>query len=223
MWLAALMMLGVADAAPRGYAGLAYKPLSRQDLVWVEQDRTSDVLVGEFDGAVRGNLEAFGGVWFNRFVGLNLTLGVAQWLNESVVNDVTSRKSWLVVRPGLDVRLGWIEPKINFPVPWFFAGVHGDIPAVRDRSNGYTPEEQEAASDAATVAGYRLGGVGGKVGAGVDYRILPGFLIGATFGVGIHRGTYVGADSRYGTLWVQTEASLLLAFEWGGRPGSEEK
>ena len=57
--------------------------------------------------------------------------------------------------------------------------------AARERGLGtcwttlHLAHEQEAADVAAENQSYRLGGVGGRVGMGLDYRILPGLMIGA--------------------------------------------
>lgn len=214
-----LALMVTAQAAPRGFAGLEWRPLSRQDLVWVDENRTSGTTVGEFDGTVKPVLSAFGGAWFNRYVGLSAGLGFAQSTADSRTTETRQQHVWSVVRPSLDVRLGWVEPRDRFPIPWFLVGVYGDIPTVRDVSEQYTEDEQAAADAAALNDRYRLGGVGGRVGAGVDYRILPYLAIGAQFNVGLHRSTYTGADTRFTTLWVATEASILLTFEWPGKGG----
>lgn len=212
-------LLVSAHAAPVGFGGLELRPLSRQDLVWVDEGRTSGTTVGEFDGTVKPSLSAFGGVWFNRYVGLSAGLGYAQSVSDSATEDTKQQHLWSVVRPSLDVRLGWMVPRERFPIPWFLVGVYGDIPTVRDRSAEYTEEEQAAADSAAQTDLYRLGGVGGRVGAGVDYRVMPYLAIGAQFDVGLHRSTYTGGDTRFTTLWVATEASILLTFEWPGKGG----
>lgn len=216
-WLVAWLVS--AQAAPVGFAGVEWRPLSRQDLVWVDENRTSGTAVGEFDGVVKPVLSAFGGAWFNRYVGLSAGLGVAQSVSDSATEDSKQQHSWSVVRPSLDVRLGWMVPRERFPVPWFLIGVYGDIPTVVDRSLQYTEEEQAAADSSAQSDKYRLGGVGGRAGAGVDYRVLPYLAIGAQFDVGLHRATYTGGDTRFTTLWVSTEASILLTFEWPGKGG----
>lgn len=211
-----------AQAAPTGFAGLEWRPLSRQDLVWVDEQRTSGTAVGEYDGTVKSVLSAFGGAWFNRYVGLSAGIGLAQDTRNTRSEDGKQQHVWSVVRPALDLRLGWMQRRDRFPIPWFLVGVYGDIPTVRDTSTLYTEEEQAAADAAALNDKFRLGGVGGRAGAGVDYRILPYLAIGAQFSVGLHQATYVGGDARFTTLWVATEASLLLTFEWPGKGSKKD-
>lgn len=216
--LAMLLALGIdAYAAPRGFAGLEWRPLSRQDLVWVDEDRTSGTSVGEFDGTVRPVLGAFGGLWVNRFVGLSFGLTYAQLDRSSRTEESRRLTRVSVLRPSLDLRFGWMEPLHHRPVPWVLVGLYGDIPAARDVSTAYTQEEQEAADDVAADSRYRLGGIGGRVGLGLDYRLLPGLMIGGQVSVGLHRAGYTGGDTRFATVFLATEAALLLTFEWPGR------
>ncbi len=205
--------------AGRGFAGLAWRPLSRQDLVWVDESRTSGTAVGEFDGTVRPVLGAFGGAWFSRVVGLSVELQYAQIDRGSRTEDTRSLIRTAVLRPALDLRFGWMEPRERAPIPWVFVGVYGDIPIVGNRSTGFTEDEQASADEAAADTRYRLGGVGGRAGLGLDYRLLPGLMIGGQVGVGLHRAGYTGGDTRFSTLWVSTEAALLVTFEWVGRGG----
>jgi hypothetical protein len=214
--LTAWLWVSLVANAATPFIGLEWRPLSRQDLVWVDEGRTSGVLVGEFDGAVRPVFSAFGGAWFNRYVGLSLGLGVAQLSSTTRVEDTYRQRQWGVVRPQLDLRFGWLDRRLRFPIPWFMLGAHGDIPSARDVSNAYTDDEQEAADSAAEVERIRLGGVGGRAGLGVDYMMLPGLSLGLTFSVGVHASTYVGPDEGFTTLWVSTDGALLLTFEWPG-------
>lgn len=215
--LALWLLLADPAHAARGFLGLEWRPLSRQDLVFVEEQRTSSTAVGEQDGTVRPNLAAFGGAWFNKYVGISAGLGVAAIVSRTATEDTTSQRHWAVLRPSLDVRLGGLEPRLRFPIPWAVVGLYGDIPTVGNRSPAFTTDEQQAADDAAYDDATRLGGVGGRVGVGVDYRLLPGLMIGAQVTVGLTGATYLGGDDRFTTLWVATEAGLLLTFEWPGK------
>lgn len=212
----ALLLAAHAQAATP-FLGLELRPLSRQDLVFVDEGRTSGTGVGEFDGTVRPVLSAFGGAWFSRWIGLSGGLGMARYGSRSGTTEAQRRRHWMVVRPHLDLRIGWLERRQRFPVPWVVVGAYGDIPSVRDASSTFTEEEQEAADRAAQDERYRLGGVGGRLGLGVDYRILPGLAIGGQVTVGLHHATYLGSDTTFGTSWLATDASLLLTFEWPPR------
>jgi hypothetical protein len=211
--------------ALRPFFAVEFRPLSRVDLVWVDEGRTSGTTVGEFDGVVRPSLGAMGGLWVNRWFGFSLGLGVAQRATVSFVEEVQVRQRTSVVRPSLDLRFGWARPHLHRPTPWVLLGVYGDVPSVAHRSDAYSEDEQAAADATSQSERIRLGGVGGRVGFGVDYRVLPGFSLGAMASLGVHRSTYQGADSSVATAWLATDASLLLMFEWpprgerGGRRG----
>lgn len=216
-----LFALSTSAQAASGFAGVEWRPLSRQDLVFVDEGRTSGTAVGEFDGSVRPVLSAYGGAWFNRYVGLSVGLGLATLSTETAAEDTYRQRTWGVFRPSLDLRFGWIERKVRFPIPWVVVGAYGDVPTVVDVSNAYTAEEQEAADVAASNESFRLGGVGGRIGMGVDYQVLPGLAIGAQVTVGIHRATYTGGDDTFTSLWVATEAAILLSFEWPSKRRGE--
>jgi hypothetical protein len=215
--IALWLLLAQPAEAARGLLGLEWRPFSRQDLVFVDEGRTSGTAVAEQDGTVRPNLSAFGGAWLNKNVGLVGSLGVAAVVSRSAAGDATATRSWAVLRPELDVRVGWMEPRVRFPIPWVVAGVFGDIPTVRDRSASYTDEEQAAADETAKTDAWRLGGVGGRVGVGVDFRVVEGLSLGAQATVGLVGSTYAGGDGSFTTLWVATDASLLLTWEWPDR------
>lgn len=214
--LAFLLLLAPAEAA-RPFFGLEIRPLSRQDLVWVEEQRTSGTAVGEFDGTVSPLFGAFGGAWFNKYIGLDVGLGVAVLQSSAVADEVYRQRTWAVLRPSLDLRFGWAEPVYRRPIPWVLLGAYGDIPSAQDVSNGYTSDEQAAADAAALQASYRLGGFGGRVGFGVDYEVLPGLSLGALVSLGVHRAGYIGGDDTFTSLWLQTDAALRLTYLWPDR------
>lgn len=221
MFALLLALLAPAPAAT-GYAGLEWRPLSRQDLVWVEEGRTSGAAVGEFDGSVRSVLHAFGGVWFNRYIAVQGGLGLARLTTTSRIDDGYRQRHWGVIRPSVDLRFGWMEPRLRYPIPWVILGAYGDIPSVRDVSDAYTAEEQEAADALATSDRVRLGKVKGRVGMGVDYQMLPGVSLGAMFTVGVHRSTYEGADDTFTSLWLATDGALLVTFEWPAKAAKQQ-
>jgi hypothetical protein len=182
--------------------------------VWVEEGRTSGTAVGEFDGTARPLFSAFGGVWFDRHIALVLGLGMARLTSTSEADDIYVQRHWGVFRPSLDLRFGWAPQRLHRPVPWVLLGMYGDVPSARDVSNGYTEEEQAAADESASTERARLGAFGGRLGFGVDYRLLPGLMLGLQATAGIHRSTYAGGDGSWASVWVATDAALLLTFEW---------
>ena len=200
-------------------AGVSWTPLSRSDLVWVDEGRTSGVAVGEFDGVARPALAAFGGAWVSERVGVVGSLGVARLQSTTWTGDTWRQRHWGVVRPEIDLRIALSTREVGRPAPWLFLGLYGDIPSARDVSNGYNEAEQEDADEDAWVERVRLGGLGGRLGAGVDYRLRDGLALGATWAVGYHRGFLQSTDTKVVSSWLATEASLLLSFEWPPRDG----
>lgn len=211
--LSALFLANAALAATP-FMGIEWRPLSRADLNWIEDGRSSGLSVGEFDGTANPSLNALGGVWLSPRVATVASLGVARLQNTTETSDIISQRHWGVIRPGIDVRWGLMTPEIKKPYPWLFAGMHGDIPSARDTSNGYTKPEQKAADANATIERARLGGIGGRLGIGADYRPLPGIAFGFQYALTWRRGVFQSDDRQAVTSWLSGEAALLLAFEW---------
>jgi hypothetical protein len=199
------------------FFGLAWTPLSRQDVVWSEQDRTSGVLVGEFDGTVRPNMEAYGGAWLGNHLGFSASVGIARLTNTTWVDSENwEQRHWGVIRPSFDLRVSPWKPG-DHPRPWLHLGMHGDIPSSRSVSNAFTEEEQAAADDLAYDERARLGGVGGRVGVGAEQTLGRGIAVGLTWSADVHQSVLRGDDARAVTTWLGTSAQLLLSFQWPGR------
>ncbi len=212
-----VLLLSTLCHALTPIAGVEWTPLSTADLVWVDGERTSGVLVGEFDGLARPDLQAFGGAWLSERLGVVLTLGVARLQSTTWVNDTWRQRHWGVVRPGVDTRLSLTRRDVGHPALWLDLGLHGDIPSARDVSNGYTEDEQAAADEDAWVERARLGGFGGHLGAGVDYRLREGIAVGARYALTYHRGVLQTSETAVVSSLLSSSAALTLSFEWGAR------
>ena len=210
--LGTLLTASAADIVPIG--GVEFTPLSRGDLVWVDEGRTSGTGVGELDGSVKPALAAFGGAWFGPRIGVVGGLGVARLQSTTWAGETFQSQHWGVVRPSLDLRVGITRRVLKRPALWANLGVHGDIPSARNVSNGYTAEEQELADEDAYLERLRLAGAGARIGLGVDYRVSKGLAIGATYGLTWHRGVLRTNEANIVSSWLAGSASLLLTFEW---------
>jgi hypothetical protein len=208
-------------AAATPYVGVEWRPLSRGDLLWVAEGDTTGLAVGGLDGFARPQLLAYGGAWITEHVGVHGSLGVARLKSTSWVGDIYEQRHWGVIRPEIDVRVSLLSRSDPRPNPWLFLGPHADIPSARDISNGYTEEEQELADRSATIDRIRLGAVGGRFGAGVDYGLLPELHLGLLCALDWHRSLYRGSDPAVTTAWLVAEAALLLEFHWPGRQEDE--
>ena len=204
-------------AAATPIVGVEWTPFSRSDLVWVQDGRTSGVAVGEFDGTVNPALNAFGGVWFNRRLGLVGSLGVGRLTSTTWTGSDYTQRHWGVVRPEADLRIAFGPREVFRPAPWAFIGLYGDIPSARDTSTTYTPDEQQQADQNAYIERARLGGIGARAGAGVDFRLHEGIAVDALWALQYHRGVIRSDQVDTITSWLGTHVSLLLTFEWPGK------
>ena len=210
--LIALLLAAAHAVSPFG--GVEYRPLSRGDLGWIEEGRTSGLGVAELDGTVRPSLSGFAGAWLTERTALSLSLGVARLQNTTDVDDVVRQRHWGVVRPGVDVRWAILERAPRRPLPWVILGGHLNIPSARDVSNGYTKKEQKAADELAFIERSKLAGFGARFGLGADYEILPGLGIGAQWALEWHQAPWRSDSLTQATSWVSADAALLLLFRW---------
>jgi hypothetical protein len=217
--LTALFLANAAIAATP-LVGVEWRPLSRADLNWLEDGRSSGLSVGEFDGTVDPGLSMFAGAWWHPRIATTGRLGVARLQNTTQVGDVVTQRHWGVIRPGVDLRWGLMKPRDRTPYPWLLGGVHVDIPSARDVSNGYSKAEQKAADENATTERARLGGFGLRAGLGADYRPVPYVALGLQYALTWRRGVFLSDDRQAVSSWLAAEAALLIAFEWPRAPSS---
>ena len=95
-----------APAAPvdRHYVlGVDWVPTSRADLVWIAEDQLTGTLAGEFDGALRPALTAYGGLQGDKTAWL-LSLGVARSTDVSWTLESRETTAMGGVRPALDMQ-----------------------------------------------------------------------------------------------------------------------
>ena len=199
-------------AAP--FVTAEFSPLSRGDLSWTAEAEGSGLLVGEFDGFVNPALKAHLGAWLNPSFGFSIHLGNAQIQTTTIADDIYYQQHWGVVRPGFDLRLSpWRTPP-KLPSAWVLLGAYMDLASARDISNGYTESEQEEANGIA--AGYlnRLRGQGGRLGFGVEQRLIGGRSVGLLATSIWHRNAMIAESSKTVSTWTGGDASLLLSFDW---------
>lgn len=214
--LSMLLSLALADEPPTGMTGICgveWTPLSRGDLAWVDEDRTSGVIVGEFDGLLRPSLQGWGGVWWRHW-GLVGRLGVARLQSTTWTAEDVRQRHWGVVRPEIGVRYGFGERTKSRPRPWLELSGHGDIPSSRDTSTAYDESEQDTADEDAYIDRLRLSGFGFALVGGADQRVTGGLSVGASFGFEAHFGVIRSTDSQSTSSLVAPRGGLRLSFEW---------
>lgn len=220
---AVLLLLATASAATP-VLGLEWRPLSRADLTWSDEGRTTGLAVGELDGAVRPALSAFFGAWVSERTALLGSLGLARLTTTTWTPGVDGEpdtyrsRHWGVVRPELDLRFApWGHSKTASA--YAMLGVYGDIPSARDVSNAYTEDEQATADETAAEDRVRLGGFGARGGLGAEVDLGKGVHIGGQYAIYWHQAVLVSDDSSAVSAWLTGEASLILAIELGSKGG----
>ena len=210
--LVSLLALVASAATP--FAGATFSPLSRADLTWVGDAKTSGVEVGEFDGFVHPTLQAFGGAWFSRRWGLEGSLGLARLTSTTWTGDTWRQRSWGVFRPEVDGLLALGRRIPMRPAFSFVLGLDVDVPSARDTSNEYTTDEQKLADDNAYADRLRLGGVGGVAGGDVDFWFTDGIALGVRWTVDAQFGILKTSESSTISSWVTSDAAFTVTFAW---------
>lgn len=216
-----LVLVAVVAAAVEPTAGIELAPFSRADAVQVADGRRTGTGVGEFDGTVWPSMRAYGGAWLSERVGLTGTLGVARLTTTTYVNEAWQSRHVGVFRPGADLRVSFLKRSDDRPRPYALLGFHGTIPSARNAGSSFSPEERDEARRDASVERARLGGVGGRLGVGVDMRVHKHVSAGFLWTGQVHRAVIRTTEAASVTGWVGSEAAFTLAFEWPRR-GTED-
>lgn len=204
-----------APAAPvdRHYVlGVDWVPTSRADLVWIAEDQLTGTLAGEFDGALRPALTAYGGLQGDKTAWL-LSLGVARSTDVSWTLESRETTAMGGVRPALDMQRYVMPRQTGAATAWFGAGLSGVIPLASVRSAAYGEQEVEDAAEEARATRSRIGGVGGRVGLGAEVLLSPGITLGLRTHVNAHRGQTLNEDALRVATWIWADAALRLQIE----------
>jgi hypothetical protein len=210
--LISLFIPAAYGAAP--FIAAEISPLSRGDLSWIAEAQGSGLLVGEFDGFVNPAVKTHIGAWLNPQLAVSLNLGTARLQTTTWADEVFVQQHWGVFRPGFDLRFSpWRTPP-KLPKAWLMMGAYLDLASSRDSSNGYTESEQEEASGIATGYANRLRGQGGRLGFGVEQRLIGGLSLGLMATTFWHRSAVITESSQAVSSWTSGDASLLVSFDW---------
>ena len=107
------------------------------------------------------------------------------------------------------------------PRPLLLLGAYGDVPSARDTSNGFSDAEQEQADLDAATERARLGGLGVRAGAGVDFAVHEHIAVGFLWTGRWHRATLRTAEATTVTSYLASEVALTVAFEWPAKDADE--
>ncbi|MCK6514434.1 hypothetical protein L6R46_05195 [Myxococcota bacterium] len=207
-----------APAAPAAQAdrhyvlGVDWVPASRADLVWIAEDQLTGTLAGEFDGALRPALTAYGGLQGDKTAWL-LSLGVARSTDVSWTLESRETTAMGGVRPALDMQRYLLPRQTGATTAWFGVGVSGVIPLASVRSAAFGEQEAEDAAEEARATRSRIGGVGGRIGLGGEVLLSPGITLGLRTHVNAHRGQTLDEDALRVATWIWADAGLRLQIE----------
>ena len=143
-----------------------------------------------------------------------LSLGAARQLSTRWDAGQARRYAITAFRPGAEAQRGWGGEEILKPAPFAAVGLWGVIPVVRDRSSAYGPAEQAAANESARGVMAQVGGVGIRLGGGLDLPLNETLSVGAAAYWSLWRGQSVDEDawstSALGWSEVVIRASVRL-------------
>jgi hypothetical protein len=182
--------------------GIDFAPLSRADLVWVDENRTSGTGVGEWDGLLRGSLRPWGG-WRGEHWDALGSVGVAA-ISTTTRTEGTSRLQVLGgLRLGVDFQRHIAATSLD---PWAGVGAYGVIPLALDSSDSFSEAEAENAAAETAVDRARIGGFGARFGGGVGIPVGEALTLGAASHLVWHGAvSFTDAGSNFSTLtWMET-------------------
>ena len=206
--LTLLLTLPTARATP--IVGAEWSPLSRGDLVAVDEEQTSGTLVGEFDGWVQPSLRFYGGcvkgIWTTtgglRFARVTNT----QWSESGGVSNQTHVGA---LRPSIDIRRTLNGPSSSPRTAWIETGLWGVLPSARLSAASYSAAEQDDANQEAAELRARIGGAGLRAGVGASVDVGRGISLGARSGGLIYLGQSLTEGSLTTSIAVWTETTLI--------------
>ena len=202
-------LIATASAAP--VLGVDYVPLGRADLVAVDEDRTSGTGVGEFDGVLSPPLSAWGGVLNDRKAWL-FGIAVAYQGDTAWSGNQRSTSRRGGVRLALDHRYYLVSPDQDTPSPWIQAGLYGIVPIASEHSDAWNDDEAAEMDAVAAEARTRIGGVGLRVGGGVELEITDGLTLGGRAVLIVHQGWEYGDSGQSASTALRTEPAITLSW-----------
>jgi len=204
-----LVLLSTAQAG--AMLGAEYVPPGLGELAWVAGGQLSGTQVAERDGMLVPPLRTHGGWVFGR-TGILGGLSVARVATSVQTAESTSVESRTALRPSISVRRYSMEPVSATPLFFLSSGLHLVVPFVSSASDGATTEEDSALAEAAEEDENRIGGWGGQLGMGAEYRLENGISFGMKSSVVIHRSQQSNAQTRTVSVLVRPQTALTVGF-----------
>jgi len=124
-----------------------------------------------------------------------LSMGAARQLTTRWDSGQARRYAITAFRPGVEAQRRWDQEQALRPNPFVAAGLWGVLPIVRDRSSAYGPAEQQAANESARGVMAQVGGIGIRLGGGLDLPLNDTLSAGAAAYWSLWRGQAIDEDA----------------------------
>ena len=187
-----------------------YVPFSRTDLYWTQEEWTTGTGVGPFDGLLKSTLTPWIGIRKDAWTMLG-TIGAARIATITNTGD----GKHVYARSGLRIALA-AQRNIGEPEnarPWMGIGTSAIVPFARDQSDSYSSPQASEAEFNNSADRARIGGLGARIGAGVDLPFWDGVHLGAHTHLVTHAAaSFTETSTEYSLLtWMETALRLEIA------------
>ena len=207
-----MLLLSLVSSALAGpVIGLDYVPSGLGDHAWVAQEQLSGTRVAARDGVLVPPFRSFfGGEWGRN--GLMGGFSMARVSTTTLTASVGTRSVRMGIRPALDYRRWFMDPKVGAPLAYFTTGIHGVIPYAKEVADDPSPEEKQALKESAESDRNRIGALGFQVGIGAEVRWENGIGLGVRTGLIAHRSQASDDQTRTVSSMIYPETALTISF-----------
>lgn len=191
--------------------GVDYVPSGLGDQAWVSEEQLSGTGVAERDGLLVPPLRSFGGgVWGRN--GVLFGFSMARIATTTTTSSSGTRSVRMAVRPAVDYRRWFMEPKPGKALAYFTTGLHGVLPFTQEVADDPGNEEKVALNEAADADRNRIGALGAQVGVGAEIRLDNGLGLGMKTVLVAHRSQASDNQSQTVSSLIRPETSLSISF-----------
>ena len=188
---------------------LDYVPFSRADIYWTQEEWTTGTGVGAFDGMLKPALTPWLGIRKETWTGLG-TIGAARIATITNTGDgkhIYARSS-LRLAIAAQRNIGQAE----HARPWLGIGTSVIVPFARDQADSYSNAQASEAEFNNSADRARIGGLGARIGAGVDLPVFTGAHLGAHTHLVTHAAaSFTETSTEYSLLtWMETALRLEI-------------
>ena len=201
----------MSSALASTVVGVDYVPAGLAEQAWVEQGQLSGTGVAARDGLLVPPLRSFfGGVWGRN--GLMGGFSMARVSTTTITAAVGTRSVRMGIRPSLDYRRWFMEPKTGAPLAYVTTGLHGVIPYSKEVADDPSAEEKQALKESAESDRDRIGALGVQVGLGAEVRWDNGLGLGVRTALIALRSQASDDQTRTVSSMIYPETALTISF-----------